>query len=66
MVDGSPSDFLVIGTGNDQPGFNKLANHLPVSLSENKMQVHDTEGLFAPLHHAWWKVQSGEHEDSGN
>ena len=55
-----------IGTGDDQPGFEKLAAHLPVTLQCGKIQVHDTQGFFAPLHRAWWKVQSEEHTESGD
>jgi cellulose synthase (UDP-forming) len=66
LVPGARSDFLVIGTGDDQPGFDKLAAHLPVTLQAGKIQVHDTQGFFAPLHHAWWKVQSEEHTESGD
>jgi cellulose synthase (UDP-forming) len=62
---GARSDFLVIGTGDDQPAFDRLVNNLPVSLHSGKVQVHDTAGFFLPLHHAWWKVQSGEHNESG-
>jgi cellulose synthase (UDP-forming) len=66
MVPGAKSDFLVIGTGDDQPGFDKIANNLPVTLHSGKIQVHDTAGFFAPLHRAWWKVQSEEHTESGD
>jgi cellulose synthase (UDP-forming) len=62
---GNDADFLVIGTGDDQPGFEKLANSLPVSLQNGRVQAHDTQGFFAPIHHAWWKVQSNEHTESG-
>ena len=44
LVPGARSDFLVIGTGDDQPGFDKLATHLPVTLQGGKIQVHDTRG----------------------
>lgn len=66
LVPGARSDFLVIGTADDQPGFDKLSTHLPVTLQGGKIQVHDTQGFFAPLHHAWWKVQSEEHAESGD
>jgi cellulose synthase (UDP-forming) len=66
MMPGATTDFLVVGTGDDQPGFDKLATHLPVTLQGGKIQVHDTQGFFAPLHHAWWKVQSEEHAESGD
>jgi cellulose synthase (UDP-forming) len=63
---GANSDFLIIGTGNDQPGFAKLGGDLPVSLGSGQIQVHDTQGFFSPLHHAWWKVDSKEHTESGD
>jgi cellulose synthase (UDP-forming) len=66
LAPGARTDFLVIGSGDDQPGFEKLATHLPVTLQGGKIQVHDTQGFFAPLHHAWWKVQSEEHSESGD
>lgn len=65
MRDGAASDFLVIGTGDDQPGFDKLANRLPVALHSAQVQVQDTQGFFAPLHHAWWKQRANEHVESG-
>lgn len=66
MQPGAHTDFLVIGTGDDQPAFDRLVNNLPVSLHNGKVQVHDTAGFFLPLHHAWWKVQSAEHNESGD
>ncbi|HEY1984324.1 MAG TPA: UDP-forming cellulose synthase catalytic subunit [Terracidiphilus sp.] len=66
MQSGAHTDFLVIGTGDDQPGFDKVTNNLPVTLLSGKVQAHDTQGFFAPLHHAWWKVQSEEHNESGD
>jgi cellulose synthase (UDP-forming) len=66
MVKGNNSDMLVIGIGNDQPGFDKLVNNLPVSLPDARIQVHDTQGFFAPLHRAWWKMPVDEHSESGD
>ncbi len=61
------TDFLVLGTGDDQPAFAALADRLPVSVRSGQTQIHDTQGLFAPvLHHAWWKVRSSEHTESGD
>jgi cellulose synthase (UDP-forming) len=63
---GAMSDFLILGTGDDQPAFRKLADKLPVSMSSGQVQVHDTQGFFVKiLHHAWWKLKSDEHTDSG-
>jgi cellulose synthase (UDP-forming) len=63
---GATTDFLVLGTGDDQPGFDKLNNNLPVALRSGQIQVRDTQGFFAPLHHAWWKLHSDEHSESGD
>jgi cellulose synthase (UDP-forming) len=64
---GAGTDFLIIGTGDDQPVFDKLASHLSVALHSGRIQVHDTQGFFVPLlHHAWWKLESNEHTESGD
>jgi cellulose synthase (UDP-forming) len=63
---GAKTDFLVLGTGDDQPAFDKLNNNLPVALRSGQIQVRDTQGFFAPLHHAWWKLHSDEHTESGD
>jgi cellulose synthase (UDP-forming) len=66
LRDGANTDFLIIGSGNDQPGFDRLGTHLPVSLGSGQIQVRDTQGLFVKLlHHAWWKLESNEHSESG-
>ena len=66
LQQGARTDFLIIGMADDQPGFDKLANNLPVALRSGQIQVHDTQGFFAPLHHAWWKLRSDEHSESGD
>jgi cellulose synthase (UDP-forming) len=63
---GATSDFLIIGTGDDQPGFDKLNGSLPVALHSGQIQVRDSQGFFAPLHQAWWKLRSNEHNESGD
>ena len=66
LHEGANTDFLIIGTGDDQPGFDKLGTHLPVSLGSGQVQVRDTQGFFVHLlHHAWWKLESDEHTESG-
>ena len=63
---GAMSDFLILGTGDDQPAFSKLGEKLPVSMRSGQVQIHDTQGFFVKiLHHAWWKLKSDEHTDSG-
>ena len=66
MKSGADTDFLVLGTGDDQPGFDKLTDKLPVSVRGGQVQVKDTEGFFILPHHAWWKIQNGEHSESGD
>ena len=66
MKSGADTDFLVLGTGDDQPAFDKLGAKLPVSVRGGQVQVTDTQGLFAPFHRAWWKIKSGEHSESGD
>jgi len=67
LQDGAAADFLVIGTGDDQPAFEKLSANLPVTLHGGALQVRDTQGFFAPvLRQSWWKTQSSdEHAASG-
>lgn len=63
---GVANDLLILGTGDDQPGFRQLADNLPVSMSSGQIKVRDTQGFFVKiLHHAWWKLKSDEHSDSG-
>jgi cellulose synthase (UDP-forming) len=63
---GAQTDFLILGAGDDQPTFDTLANSLPVALHSGQIQVRDTQGFFTPLHHAWWKLESDEHAESGD
>jgi cellulose synthase (UDP-forming) len=66
LHEGANTDFLIIGTGNDQPAFDALGTHLPVSLGSGQVQVRDTQGFFVKLlHHAWWKLENNEHTESG-
>jgi cellulose synthase (UDP-forming) len=66
MKPGAVTDFLVLGTGDDQPGFEKLQPNLPVNVHGGQVQLKDTEGLFFLPHRAWWKIQAPEHSDSGD
>jgi cellulose synthase (UDP-forming) len=66
LQQGAKKDFLILGTGDDQSAFDNLASHLPVSLGNGQIQVRDTEGFFVPLlRHAWWKLNTEEHTESG-
>jgi len=66
LQDGAKTDFLIIGTGDDQPAFDKLGNNLPVALHSGQVQVRDTQGFFAIPHRAWWKQQSDDRTESGD
>jgi cellulose synthase (UDP-forming) len=67
LHDGAAGDFLVIGTGDDQPAFDTLARSLPVAVRSGQITVRDTQGFFAPqLHRAWWKLRTDEHTESGD
>ena len=66
LHNGAATDFLIIGSGDDQPAFAALGPHLPVSLGSGQVQVRDTEGFFVSLlHNGWWKLRSGQHTESG-
>jgi cellulose synthase (UDP-forming) len=67
LKQGASNDFIVIGTGDDQPGFDTINDSLPVAVRSGKIQVRDTQGFFVNvLHHAWWKLKSDEHTESGD
>ena len=66
MKAGANADFLVLGTVEDQPALGKLDGNLPVMIDVNGVKVQDTQGFFAPMQHAWWKIRSTEHVVSGD
>jgi cellulose synthase (UDP-forming) len=66
MKPGVATDFLVLGTGDDQPGFDKLQASLPVNVRGGQVQIRDAEGLLGLPHRAWWKIQAPEHTESGD
>ena len=57
-------DYLVMGTVADQPALKKLNAALPVKIDDTGLRIQDTQGFFAPLQHAWWKVRSSDHVQS--
>ncbi len=65
MKPGAGTDFLVLGTGDDQPGFDKLQANLPVNARGGQVQMRDTQGFLMLPHHAWWKFPAQEHTESG-
>ena len=54
-------DYILMGTTEDQPGLAKLNKSLPVQIDSSGLRVQDTQGFFAPLQQAWWKVRSSDH-----
>ena len=58
-------DFLVLGTVDDQAAINRLNPSLPVSVDGSGLHIQDTQDFFAQLQHAWWKVRSSDHIQSG-
>jgi cellulose synthase (UDP-forming) len=66
MKPGAETDFLVLGTGDDQPAFDKLGKSLPVDVRGGQVEIKDAEGIFGLPHRAWWKIQSPEHTESGD
>jgi cellulose synthase (UDP-forming) len=58
-------DYLVLGTVEDQPALSKLNPSLPVMVDGSGLHIQDTQGFFAPLQHAWWKVRSSDRIQSG-
>lgn len=54
-----------MGTVEDQPALGTLNNSLPVQINTSGLHVQDTQGFFAPLQHAWWKVRSSDHVNTG-
>ena len=65
MQKGSGKDYLVLGTVDDQPAIETLNPSLPVRVDGAGLHIQDTQGFFAPLQHAWWKVRSSDHIQSG-
>lgn len=61
----SEKDYIVLGTVEDQPAIRTLNSRLPVQIETGGLKVEDTQGFFAPLQHAWWKVRSSDHVQSG-
>ncbi len=65
MTPGRFKDYLVLGTVDDQPAISRLNPSLPVGVDGSGLHIQDTQGFFAPLQHAWWKVRSSERVQSG-
>jgi cellulose synthase (UDP-forming) len=62
MKQNSDKDYIVLGTMEDQPALTTLQKALPVQIdSNNGLKIQDTQGFFATLQQAWWKVRSSDH-----
>jgi cellulose synthase (UDP-forming) len=61
----SQKDYLVLGTVDDQPALGRLNPSLPVMVDGSGLHIQDTQGFFAQLQHAWWKVRSSDRIQSG-
>jgi cellulose synthase (UDP-forming) len=61
----SRKDYLVLGTVDDQPALSRLNPSLPVMVDGSGLHIQDTQGFFAQLQHAWWKVRSSDRVQSG-
>ncbi|MDE3106385.1 MAG: cellulose biosynthesis cyclic di-GMP-binding regulatory protein BcsB, partial [Acidobacteriota bacterium] len=58
-------DYLVLGTVEDQQAIGRLNPSLPVMVDGSGLHIQDTQGFFETLQHAWWKVRSSDHIQSG-
>jgi len=58
-------DYLVLGTVDDQSALGTLNPSLPVGVDGSGLHIQDTQGFFAQLEHAWWKVRSSDRVQSG-
>ena len=58
-------DYLVVGTVDDQSAISTLNPSLPVGIDGSGLHIQDTQGFFAQLQHAWWKVRSSDRVQSG-
>jgi cellulose synthase (UDP-forming) len=65
MRSDSLKDYLVLGTVDDQPAIGRLNPSLPVGVDGSGLHIQDTQGFFAQLQHAWWKVRSSDRVQSG-
>lgn len=65
MQAGADTDFLVIGTGQDNSAIGRLSGEMPVAIGDAGLRVQDTRGFFTTFHHAWWKIRSSDEQESG-
>lgn len=58
-------DYLVLGSAHDQPAFEQLAPYLPAAPDSKGLHIRDTDGIFAPVQHFWWRIQGRPVPESG-
>jgi cellulose synthase (UDP-forming) len=64
LKSGEGRDYLVIGGMDDLPAISALQSSLPVQVDPNGgLKIRDTQGFFASIEQAWWKVRSSDHVD---
>jgi cellulose synthase (UDP-forming) len=66
MAANKAKDVLVLGTFDDMPGLASYGANLPVGFDRNGLTVRDTQGVFARMQHAWWKLRGTDVESSGS
>jgi len=50
--------------GRRSAGLRQIEQRSAGGVAQRPVQVRDTQGFFAPLHQAWWKLRSEEHTES--
>jgi cellulose synthase (UDP-forming) len=53
---GQDVDYLVIGSIDDQPAFDRLNDRLPVTVNDGGFQVAAKDNVFSTAEHLWWQV----------
>jgi cellulose synthase (UDP-forming) len=66
MRGGADRDFLVIATGGDNPAMEKIRGQLPVALDADGLHLRGTSGLLATVQKAWWRLDGGQPEGTGD
>jgi cellulose synthase (UDP-forming) len=59
-------DYLLLGTADNlASALARVGDGLPVKVKDGGLEVEDTQGFFAPLQNAWWRVRSSDRVESG-
>ncbi len=53
---GEDTNYLVIGTADDQQAHGQLNRKLPVAVSDSGFQVTAKDSVFSTAEHLWWQV----------